>query len=49
MWVSLNNFASIINSTGALYDLPTDIPLAHAHLKPGSLIAYQNLITAKGQ
>lgn len=23
-WVSLNNFASIVNSTGDWYDLPTD-------------------------
>ena len=48
-WVSLSNFASIINSTGDWYDLPADQPVAWSHLKPGSLIAYQNLITAKGQ
>ncbi len=48
MWVSLNNFAGVINSTGELFDLPVDNNLAHAHLMPGALISRQDFIKADG-
>jgi alpha-glucosidase len=38
-WVSLNNFASIVDSAGEMKDLPVDNALAHAHIMPGAVVA----------
>lgn len=47
-WVSLNNYAAIVQSIGEMKDLPADQATVQAHLRPGSLISYQQLINSEG-